>query len=136
MFQGRSDTVLNPKGVRIGTAEIYQQLEPIDEVVGSVVVGQQWGVDTRIVLFVKLQPGLDLDDRLRDCIWSTIRENTSPRHAPAKIIQVDGIPITRSGKVSEVAVRETVHGRPVKNVHALANPETLEQYRDRIELRP
>ena len=135
IIYGRSDAVLNPGGVRIGTAEIYRQVEQIEEVVESVVVGQQWDNDERIVLFVKLRDGLTLDSGLQDRIRRRIRENTTPRHVPAQILQVTDVPRTKSGKTVELAVRDVVHRRPVKNLEALANPEALDQYRDREELR-
>ena len=131
---GRSDAVLNPGGVRIGTAEIYRQVEQLDEVQDSVVVGQDWQHDVRVVLFVRLRDGLTLDDALRDRIRGQIRANTTPRHVPARIVQVPEIPRTISGKVVELAVRETIHGRPVRNTDALANPAALEHFRDRAEL--
>jgi len=134
VIHGRSDAVLNPGGVRIGTAEIYRQVERVEAVVESVVVGQEWGDDVRVVLFVVLREGLTLDDRLRGEIRRTIRKNTTPRHVPAKIIQVSDIPRTISGKIVELAVRNVVHGREVKNTDALANPEALELYRDLPEL--
>ena len=134
IIHGRSDATLNPGGVRIGTAEIYRQVEKLDEVLESLVIGQDWDHDVRVVLFVKLRSGLSLDDALIDRIRKTIRANTTPRHVPAKVVEVQDIPRTRSGKIVELAVRNVVHGRPVKNVEALANPEALEQYRDRKEL--
>jgi acetoacetyl-CoA synthetase len=138
VIYGRSDAVLNPGGVRIGTAEIYRQVERLDEVVESLVIGQDWPPDhpsdVRIVLFVRLRDGMRLDDALVDQIKSTIRANASPRHVPAKIVQVPDIPRTRSGKIVELAVRNVVHGRAVKNLEALANPEALAHYRDRPEL--
>jgi len=130
IIYGRSDAVLNPGGVRIGTAEIYRQVEQLDEVVESIVIGQDWDNDVRVVLFVKLRDGLALDQTLVDRIKRKIRDNTSPRHVPARIVQVPEIPRTRSGKIVELAVRDVVHGRPVKNVDALANPEALDLYRD------
>jgi len=134
IIHGRSDAVLNPGGVRIGTAEIYRQVERIEEVLESIVIGQEWGDDVRVVLFVVLQEGLELDDALRARIRQSIRDNTTPRHVPAKIIQVRDIPRTISGKIVELAVRNVVHGRPVKNTDALANPEALALYRDLPEL--
>ena len=131
---GRSDAVLNPGGVRIGTAEIYRQVEQLDEVLESVVVGQDWQNDVRVVLFVRLREGLTLDEALRERIRRQIRSNTTPRHVPAVILQVPEVPRTISGKVVELAVRETVHGRPVKNTDALANPGALEHFRNRPEL--
>jgi acetoacetyl-CoA synthetase len=131
---GRSDAVLNPGGVRIGTAEIYRQVEQLPEVIDSVVVGQDWQNDVRVVLFVRLRDGLELDDALRERIRRQIRANTTPRHVPAVILQVPEVPRTISGKVVELAVRETIHGRPVKNIDALANPAALGHFRDRPEL--
>ena len=125
---GRSDTVLNPGGVRIGTAEIYRQVERLDEVLEGLVIGQDWGGNTRIVLFVVLETPLTLDDALRDKIRQCIRENTTPRHVPTRVIQVPELPRTKSGKIVELAVREIVHGRPVKNKEALANPEALAHF--------
>ena len=134
VITGRSDAVLNPGGVRIGTAEIYRQVETLPEIQEALVIGQDWDNDVRVVLFVRMREGHRLDDDLRDRIRRTIRENASPRHVPAKIIAVADIPRTRSGKITELAVRDVVHGRPVKNVEALANPEALELYRDLPEL--
>jgi acetoacetyl-CoA synthetase len=134
VIYGRSDAVLNPGGVRIGTAEIYRQVEQLDEVLESLVIGQDWEGDVRVVLFVKLKEGLSLDEPLIAKIRSRIRNNTTPRHVPAKIVQVADIPRTKSGKIVELAVREVVHGRPVKNIEALANPEALEHFRNRAEL--
>ncbi len=134
VIHGRSDAVLNPGGVRIGTAEIYRQVEQLDEVAESLVVGQDWQGDVRVVLFVRLREGLALDDALIAKIKGRIRANTTPRHVPGKIVQVTDIPRTRSGKIVELAVRNLVHGQPVKNVEALANPEALEQFRGRAEL--
>ncbi len=135
IIQGRSDAVLNPGGVRIGTAEIYAQVESLDEIVEAIAVGQSWEGDVRVVLFVKLAPGVVLDEGLEAKIRDRIRRNASPRHVPARIVEVEDIPRTRSGKITELAVRDVVHGRPVKNVEALANPEALEHFRDRAELR-
>jgi acetoacetyl-CoA synthetase len=134
IIYGRSDATLNPGGVRIGTAEIYRQVEQLDEVVESLVIGQDWDNDVRVVLFVRLRDGLTLDDALAKKIKDRIRVNTTPRHVPAKIVQVGDIPRTKSGKIVELAVRNVVHGNPVKNLEALANPEALEQFRDRPEL--
>jgi acetoacetyl-CoA synthetase len=134
IIYGRSDAVLNPGGVRIGTAEIYRQVERLDEVVESLAIAQEWESDVRVVLFVRLREGLRLDDALAERIRRQIRENTTPRHVPARIVQVADIPRTKSGKIVELAVRNVVHGRPVKNVEALANPEALAHYRDRPEL--
>jgi len=135
IIYGRSDATLNPGGVRIGTAEIYRQVEQLDEVVESLVIGQDWDGDVRVVLFVRLREGLALDDKLASRIKTRIRANTTPRHVPARILQVADIPRTKSGKIVELAVRDVVHGRPVKNKEALANPEALELFRDRAELR-
>jgi len=135
VIYGRSDAVLNPGGVRIGTAEIYRQVEQIDEVLESVCVGQEWEGDIRVVLFVKLREGIVLDESLRERIRRRIRENTTPRHVPAKIVQVADIPRTMSGKISELAVRDVIHGRSVANVEALANPQALDLFRDLPELR-
>jgi acetoacetyl-CoA synthetase len=139
IIYGRSDATLNPGGVRIGTAEIYRQVEQLPEVVESLVIGQtlpgNGGEDVRIVLFVRLAEGLTLGDQLRDKIRAQIRDNTSPHHVPKKIIQVTDIPRTISGKITELAVRDVVHGRPVKNVDALANPAALELFRDLPDLR-
>jgi acetoacetyl-CoA synthetase len=135
VIYGRSDAVLNPGGVRIGTAEIYRQVEHLPEVLESIAVGQEWQDDVRVILFVRLREGLTLDDALRERIRRQIRDNTTPRHVPAKILQVADIPRTISGKITEIAVRETIHGRPVKNTDALANPQALELFRDRTELR-
>lgn len=134
IIYGRSDAVLNPGGVRIGTAEIYRQVEQLEEVMESLVIGQQWQGDIRLLLFVRLRQGLVLDDKLIERIKKQIRLNTTPRHVPARVLQVDDIPRTKSGKIVELAVREVVHGRPVKNREALANPETLQQFADREEL--
>ena len=134
IIYGRSDATLNPGGVRIGTAEIYRQVEQLDDVVESLVIGQDWDNDVRVVLFVRLRDGLTLDDALAKKIKDRIRVNTTPRHVPAKIVQVADIPRTKSGKIVELAVRNVVHGNPVRNLEALANPEALEQFRDRPEL--
>src|SRR6185369_10921031 len=128
-------SVLNPGGVRIGTAEIYRQVEQLDEVVESLVIGQDWDNDVRVVLFVRLRDGLALDDAIVQKIKQHIRNNTTPRHVPAKVLQVADIPRTKSNKIVELAVRNIVHGMPVRNLEALANPEALEQFRDREELR-
>jgi acetoacetyl-CoA synthetase len=128
IIHGRSDALLNPGGVRIGTAEIYRQVEKIPAVVESVAVGQEWEDDCRVILFVRLKDGLKLDEALASSIRQTIRENTTPRHVPARIIQVQDIPRTRSGKIAEIAVRKAIHGEPVSNTEALANPESLGLY--------
>ena len=129
VIYGRSDATLNPGGVRIGTAEIYRQVEQFDEVLEGIVIGQEWDNDTRVVLFVILREGLTLDDDLIDRIRKRVRQNCTPRHVPAKIVQVADIPRTKSGKITELAVRDMVHGRDVKNSEALANPEALDLYR-------
>jgi acetoacetyl-CoA synthetase len=129
VISGRSDATLNPGGVRIGTAEIYRQVEQLPEVIESLVVGQEWEGDVRIVLFVRLRAGLELDDALRTRIRKRIREHASPHHVPRRIVQVADIPRTISGKITELAVREMIHGRPVTNREALANPAALELFR-------
>ncbi len=134
VIYGRSDAVLNPGGVRIGTAEIYRQVEQIDDVLESLVIGQDWEQDVRVVLFVRLREGCLLNRDLEQRIKDRIRRNASPRHVPARILQVQDIPRTKSGKIVELAVREVVHGRPVKNVESLVNPDALAEYRDREEL--
>jgi len=134
VLYGRSDAVLNPGGVRIGTAEIYRPVEQIDEVLESLVIGQQWQGDVRVVLFVKLREGLALDEGLVERIRAQIRDQASPRHVPARVIQVSDIPRTRSGKIVELAVRDVVHGRAVANREALANPEVLDLFASLPEL--
>ena len=134
IIHGRSDSVLNPGGVRIGTAEIYRQVEKVDVILESIAIGQQWKDDSRVILFVRLREGLRLDELLVDKIKKTIRENTTPRHVPSKIIEVPDIPRTLSGKIVEVAVRKVVHGESVKNTDSLANPGALEFYRNLVEL--
>ena len=135
VIYGRSDAVLNPGGVRIGTAEIYRQVEQLDEVVESLAIGQEWHDDVRIVLFVRLGPGVVLDESLKQRIRSQIRDNTTSRHVPGAIVQVADIPRTKSGKIVEFAVNRVVHGREVTNREALANPEALELFRNLPELR-
>jgi acetoacetyl-CoA synthetase len=139
IIYGRSDATLNPGGVRIGTAEIYRQVEQLPEVIESVVIGQDVvtdaGVDVRIVLFVRLAEGCELNDELRERIREQIRANASPHHVPKRIIQVADIPRTISGKITELAVRDVVHGRTVKNADALANPQALDLFRNLPELR-
>ena len=132
---GRSDAVLNPGGVRIGTAEIYRQVEKLEDVLESLAIGQEWDNDVRVVLFVRLREGVELDDGLERRIRDVIRTNTTPRHVPARIVAVPDIPRTISGKIVELAVREVVHGRPVRNTDALANPAALEHFRDVPALR-
>ncbi len=135
VIHGRSDATLNPGGVRIGTAEIYAQVEQIHEVVEALAIGQDWDDDTRIVLFVRLRDGVKLDDDLVKRIKTQIRTGASPRHVPARVIQIADIPRTKSGKITELAVRDVVHGREVKNKEALANPEALDLFQDLPELR-
>jgi acetoacetyl-CoA synthetase len=138
IIYGRSDATLNPGGVRIGTAEIYRQVEQLPEILESLVIGQDWPPgrhdDVRVVLFVKLREGLALNSALIERIRQQIRTHTTPRHVPAKVVQVADIPRTKSGKIVELAVRNVVHQRPVKNIEALANPEALAFFRDRAEL--
>jgi acetoacetyl-CoA synthetase len=134
VIHGRSDSVLNPGGVRIGTAEIYRQVEKLDEVVESIAIGQNWDDDVRVVLFVVLKDDIELDEKLVSKIQKTVRENTTPRHVPAKVLSVADIPRTKSGKIVELAVRSVVHGEDVKNTQALANPEALQHFRARAEL--
>ncbi len=128
VIHGRSDSVLNPGGVRIGTAEIYRQVEKLDEIIESIAIGQQWEDDVRVVLFVVLRDGIELDEALEARIRGVIRSNTTPRHVPAKIVAVPDIPRTKSGKIVEIAVRSIVHGDPVRNTEALANPEALAHF--------
>ena len=134
IIYGRSDAVLNPGGVRIGTAEIYRQVEKLDEVIESIVIGQRWNNDVRVVLFVKMRDNVELTNDLKVKIRSTIKQNTTPRHVPGKILEVEDIPRTKSGKIVELAVRNVVHGEQVKNKEALANPEALEYFFNRTEL--
>ena len=134
VIHGRSDAVLNPGGVRIGTAEIYRQVEQLDEIVESLVIGQNWQSDVRVVLFVKMREGITLDEPLEKKIAGQIRANCTPRHVPSVILAVDDIPRTKSGKIVELAVRQVVHGEKVKNKEALANPEALENFANRAEL--
>lgn len=134
IIYGRSDAVLNPGGVRIGTAEIYRQVERLPEILEALAIGQQWNGDVRVVLFVKLREGVALDAALIARIRQTVREGASPRHVPQKIVAVDDIPRTRSGKIVELAVRDVIHGRPVKNREALANPEALTFFENLTEL--
>ena len=126
--------MLNPGGVRIGTAEIYRQVEKVEAVIDSIVVGQEWEDDTRVVLFVVLREEMTLTDDIIDEIKSIIHRNTSPRHVPSKIVQVADIPRTISGKIVELAVRNVIHHRPVANTDALANPEALSCFKDLPEL--
>ncbi|PTM97747.1 acetoacetate--CoA ligase [Mycoplana dimorpha] len=135
IIHGRSDATLNPGGVRIGTAEIYNQVEQMEEVLEALCIGQDWDDDVRVVLFVRLAPGVVLDENLEKAIRTRIRSGASPRHVPARIVAVADIPRTKSGKIVELAVREVVHGRPVKNKEALANPEALELFADLAALK-
>lgn len=134
IIHGRSDALLNPGGVRIGTAEIYRQVEKIPQVLESIVIGQTWQDDTRVILFVKLQADIILDEALQAKIRTVIRTNASPRHVPSKIIQVPEIPRTLSGKIVEIAVRQAVHGQAIQNLNSLANPKALDYFRNRPEL--
>ena len=134
IIHGRSDATLNPGGVRIGTAEIYRQVDRVDEVLESIVIGQNWENDIRIVLFVKLKEGINLQETLIDTIKETIKYNCTVRHVPSKILQVNDIPRTKSGKIVEIPVRDIVHGKEVRNMEALANPEALDFFKDRPEL--
>jgi len=134
IIHGRSDAVLNPGGVRIGTAEIYRQVEKLDEIVESIAIGQNWKDDVRVVLFVVLRDGVQLDAALQQRIRTVIRDNATPRHVPAKILAVAEIPRTKSGKIVELAVRSVVHGEVVKNTEALANPEALAYFANIAEL--
>ncbi|WP_111496305.1 acetoacetate--CoA ligase [Marinobacter bohaiensis] len=134
IIHGRSDATLNPGGVRIGTAEIYRQVEKVDAVLEALAIGQNWDDDVRVVLFVRLRDGITLDDDLRQTICQTIRSNTTPRHVPARIVQVPDIPRTISGKIVELAVRNVVHGEAVRNKDALANPDALAYFEDLPEL--
>jgi acetoacetyl-CoA synthetase len=135
IIHGRSDATLNPGGVRIGTAEIYAQVEQIPEILESIAIGQDWDNDVRVVLFVRVRAGATLDEDLKSRIVKQIRAGASPRHVPARILAVADIPRTKSGKITELAVRDVVHGREIKNREALANPEALELYRDLAELK-
>jgi acetoacetyl-CoA synthetase len=134
ILYGRSDAVLNPGGVRIGTAEIYRPVEQLDEIVEALAIGQDWEHDVRVVLFVRLREGTSFDAALEAKIRAAIRTHATPRHVPARIVAVDDIPRTKSGKIVEIAVRDVVHGRTVKNRETLANPEALEHFRNRAEL--
>ena len=129
IIHGRSDATLNVQGVRIGTAEVYRPVEAMDEVAEALSIAQLWGASERMVLFVRLAPEVRLDEELEARIRAVLRKQASPRHVPAKVVQVPDIPRTRSGKIVELAVRAVVHGEPVRNVEALANPEALEWFR-------
>ena len=134
MIYGRSDAVLNPGGVRIGTAEIYRQVDKVEAVLESIVIGQEWKNDVRVVLFVKMRERQELTDDLIKEIKSVIRRECTPRHVPAKILEVGDIPRTKSGKIVEISVRDIVHGREIKNKESLANPEALEFFKNREEI--
>ena len=131
---GRSDTTLNPGGVRLGTAEIYSVVEKFEEIQESIVIGQSWKNDIRVILFVVLNPGYQLDNEIKDRIKKTIRSNASPRHVPSKIISVSEIPKTKNGKLVELAVKQSIEGEAIKNLEALANPDSLEQFKNIKEL--
>ncbi len=133
-ISGRADAVLNPSGVRIGTAEIYSQVQKIGEVLESCAVGQHWNNDERVILFVVLKDGLKLDEDLKKKIKQVIRENATPRHVPSKIIQVSGVPKTHNGKLVEIAVKNVIHGKPVVNTDSIMNPEVLEEFKNIPEL--
>ncbi len=134
MIYGRSDTTLNPGGVRIGTAEIYRQMEQLSEIEDSLVIGQNWQNDVRVILFVKMAAGVELTDELKNKIKATIRTNASPRHVPRKVIKVPAIPYTLNMKKVELAVKKIIEGQPVLNKDALSNPEVLDYYADLQEL--
>ena len=135
VIYGRSDATLNPGGVRIGTAEIYKVVENFKEILEAIVVGQNWEDDVRVILFVKLSEGNILSEELKSKIKLTLKTKVSPRHVPAKIISIHDIPRTRSGKITELAVRDIIHGKEIKNSEALSNPEALELYRNLTELK-
>lgn len=135
IIYGRSDAILNPGGIRIGTAEIYRQVEQIEEIKESIVIGQEWQNDIRIILFVVLQNSFELSDELKNKIKKLIRENASPHHVPEKIIQVPDIPRTLSGKIVELAIRDIIHAKPIENIHSLANPEALKYFENIEELK-
>ena len=134
IIHGRSDATLNPGGVRIGTAEIYRIVEAFDEVAESLVIGQMINHDVRVVLFVRMAEGYALNEDIQTHIRASLKKEASPRHVPAVILEVHDIPRTRSGKITELAVRDIIQGRPVKNTEALANPEALEEFKNRPEL--
>ena len=135
IIYGRADALLKPSGVRIGTAEIYREIEKIPEIIESVAVGQEWDNNIRIILFVTLREGSTLTEELKKQIKTIIKTNASPHHVPAKIIAIPGVPRTVNGKIVEVAVREVIHGRPVKNISSIANAEVLEYYKNLKELK-
>ena len=130
IVEGRSDATLNPGGIRIGTAEIYRQVESLEDVKEALAIGQDWKNDQRIILFVILQKNIELNDELKDKIRISIRNGASPRHVPAKIFQVNDFPRTMSGKISELAVRDLIHKKELKNIEALINPEILDIYKN------
>jgi len=134
IIYGRSDATLNPGGVRIGTAEIYREVEQFDDVIEGLCIGQSWDGDTRVVLFVVMRDGRELTEDLQDAIRKRIRENCTTRHVPAKIIAVPDIPRTKSGKITELAVRDIIEGRPIKNKEALANAGALQYFENLTEL--
>jgi acetoacetyl-CoA synthetase len=133
-ISGRADAVLNPSGVRIGTAEIYTQVQKVDEVLECCAVGQQWDNDERVILFVALRDGIELDDDLKKKINTVIRSNATPRHVPSKIIKVRGIPKTNNGKLTELAVKNVIHGKEVVNKDCIEDPSLLDDFRDIPEL--
>jgi acetoacetyl-CoA synthetase len=135
IIYGRSDATLNPSGVRIGTAEIYRQVESLEEIADSIVVGQDWENDVRVILFVKTAAAAPLDDALKNKIKKTIRDNTTPRHVPALILPITDVPVTLNGKKVEIAVRNVIEGKPVTNKDALANPEVLDLFANIPELK-
>ena len=134
IIYGRSDTTLNPGGVRLGTAEIYSVVEKFEEIKESIVIGQSWKNDIRIILFIVLNQGYKLNDEIKDKIKKAIKSNASPRHVPSKIISILDIPKTKNGKLVELAVKQTVEGKPIKNLEALANPNSLKQFKNIKEL--
>ena len=135
IIYGRSDTTLNPGGVRLGTAEIYSEVEKFDEIREAIVVGQSWDNDIRIILFIIMNKNFIIDDSLIKKIKLQIRKNASPRHVPSKIIVVNDIPRTKSGKIVELAVKNTIEGNEIKNIEALVNPEVLKEYKNIKELK-
>ena len=134
IIYGRSDTTLNPGGVRLGTAEIYNVVEKFEEIQESIVIGQSWNNDIRIILFIVLNKGYNLTNEFKDKVKKTIRSNASPRHVPSKIISISDIPKTKNGKLVELAVKQTIEGEIIKNLEALANPDSLEQFKNIKEL--
>ena len=134
IIYGRSDTTLNPSGVRLGTSEIYSVVEKFEEIKESIVIGQSWNNDIRIILFIVLNQSYRLNDEIKDKIKKAVRSNASPRHVPSKIISILDIPKTKNGKLVELAVKQAVEGVPIKNLEALANPNSLEQFKNIKEL--